>query len=199
VSHVASKTVKSRATKSHKRQADRTRSKKSRAAAQLKVGRRPSMQKITTFLTFNDQAEEAMKLYTSIFRHSKILSLSHYGEEGPGPKGTVMSGTFELEGQPFIALNGGPYFTFAQGISLFVNCESQAEVDDLWEKLSEGGEKQPCGWLKDRFGVSWQIIPSVLGEMLQDKDPRRAGRVMQAMLKMEKIDIKALQQAYDSR
>ena len=157
------------------------------------------MQKITTFLTFNDQAEEAMKLYTSIFRHSKILSLSHYGEEGPGPKGTVMSGTFELEGQPFIALNGGPYFTFAQGISLFVNCESQAEVDDLWEKLSEGGEKQPCGWLKDRFGVSWQIIPSVLGEMLQDKDPRRAGRVMQAMLKMEKIDIKALQQAYDSR
>ena len=157
------------------------------------------MQKITTFLTFNDQAEEAMKLYTSIFRNSKILSLSRYGEEGPEPKGTVMSGTFELEGQPFIALNGGPYFTFAQGISLFVNCESQAEVDDLWEKLSEGGERQPCGWLKDRFGVSWQIIPSVLGEMLQDRDPRRAGRVMQAMLKMEKIDIKALQQAYDNR
>lgn len=199
MSHVASKTVKSRATKSHKRQADRTKSKKNRAVAQPKIGRTPSVQKITTFLTFNDQAEEAMKLYTSIFRHSKILSLSHYGEEGPGPKGTVMSGTFELEGQPFIALNGGPYFTFAQGISLFVNCESQAEVDDLWEKLSEGGEKQPCGWLKDRFGVSWQIIPSVLGEMLQDKDPRRAGRVMQAMLKMEKIDIKALQQAYDSR
>jgi len=199
VSHVASKTVKSRATKSHKRQADRTKSKKNRAVAKPKIGRTPSVQKITTFLTFNGQAEEAMKLYTSIFRHSKILSLSHYGEEGPGPKGTVMSGTFELEGQPFIALNGGPYFTFAQGISLFVNCESQAEVDDLWEKLSEGGEKQPCGWLKDRFGVSWQIIPSVLGEMLQDKDPRRAGRVMQAMLKMEKIDIKALQQAYDSR
>ncbi len=157
------------------------------------------MQKITTFLTFNDQAEEAMKLYTSIFRNSKILSLSRYGEEGPGPKGTVMTGTFEIEGQPFIALNGGPYFTFAQGISLFVNCESQAEVDELWEKLSEGGEKQPCGWLKDRFGVSWQIIPSVLGEMLQDKDPKKAGRVMQAMLKMEKIDIKALQQAYDNR
>ena len=196
---MASKTVKSRATKSHKRQADRTKSKKNRAVAKPKIGRTPSVQKITTFLTFNDQAEEAMKLYTSIFRHSKILSLSHYGEEGPGPKGTVMSGTFELDGQPFIALNGGPYFTFAQGISLFVNCESQAEVDDLWEKLSEGGEKQPCGWLKDRFGVSWQIIPSVLGEMLQDKDPRRAGRVMQAMLKMEKIDIKALQQAYDNR
>ena len=199
MSHVASKTVKSRATKSHKRQADRTKRKKSRAVAKPKIGRTPSVQKITTFLTFNDQAEEAMKLYTSIFRHSKILSLSHYGEEGPGPKGTVMSGTFELEGQPFIALNGGPYFTFAQGISLFVNCDSQAEVDDLWEKLSEDGERQPCGWLKDRFGVSWQIIPSVLGEMLQDKDPRRAGRVMQAMLKMEKIDIKALQQAYDSR
>jgi len=199
VSHVASKTVKSRATKSHKRQADRTKSKKHKAAAQPKIGRTPSMQKITTFLTFNDQAEEAMKLYTSIFRNSKILSLSRYGEEGPGPKGTVMTGTFEIEGQPFIALNGGPYFTFAQGISLFVNCESQAEVDELWEKLSEGGEKQPCGWLKDRFGVSWQIIPSVLGEMLQDKDPKKAGRVMQAMLKMEKIDIKALQQAYDNR
>ena len=140
-----------------------------------------------------------MKLYTSIFKNSKILSLSHYGEEGPGPKGSVMSGTFELEGQPFIALNGGPYFTFAQGISPFVNCKTQDEVDALWEKLSEGGERQPCGWLKDRFGVSWQIIPTVLGEMLQDKDPRKAGRVMQAMLKMEKIDIKTLQQAYDQR
>jgi predicted 3-demethylubiquinone-9 3-methyltransferase (glyoxalase superfamily) len=199
VSHVASKTVRSRATKSHKRQADRTKSKKSKAVAKPKIGRTPSVQKITTFLTFNDQAEEAMKLYTSIFKKSKILGLSRYGEEGPGPKGTVMSGTFELEGQPFIALNGGPYFTFAQGISLFVNCESQAEVDDLWERLSEGGEKQPCGWLKDRFGVSWQIIPSVLGEMLQDKDPRKAGRVMQAMLKMEKIEIRALQKAYDNR
>ncbi len=155
------------------------------------------MQKITTFLTFNNQAEEAVNFYVSIFRNSKIVSVSRYGEGGPGPKGAVMSATFLLEGQEFMALNGGPHFTFTDGISLFVNCTTQAEVDELWEKLSEGGEKGPCGWLKDKFGVSWQIIPTALGELLGDKDPEKAGRVMQAMLKMTKIDIAALKRAYE--
>ena len=154
------------------------------------------MQKITTFLTFNDQAEEAVKLYTSLFKNSKITSITHYGEGAPVPKGTVMSITFQLDGQEFMALNGGPYFSFAQGISLFVNCETQQEVDELWEKLSEGGEKGQCGWLKDKFGVSWQIIPSALGRMLQDKEPEKSQRVMQAMLQMTKIDVEALEQAY---
>lgn len=140
------------------------------------------MQKITTFLTFKDKAEEAVNFYVSIFRNSKIKSVTRYGEAGPGPKGSVMSATFQLEGQEFFALNGGPYFTFAQGISLFVNCETQEEIDDLWEKLSAGGEKQPCGWLKDKYGVSWQIVPSVLGKMLQDKDANKSKKVMDAML-----------------
>jgi len=155
------------------------------------------MQKITTFITFNNQAEEAVNLYVSVFRNSKIVSLSRYGEGGPGPKGSVMSATFLLEGQEFMALNGGPHFTFADGISLFVNCETQAEVDELWEKLSEGGEKGPCGWLKDKFGVSWQIIPTALGQMLGDKDPNKSQRVMQAMLQMSKIDIATLRRAYE--
>lgn len=154
------------------------------------------MQKITTFLTFNDQAEEAMNLYVSVFKDSKVLSVRRYGDAGPGAKGSFMTGVFEIAGQKFMVLNGGPYFTFAQGISLFVNCESQEEVDELWDKLSEGGEQQRCGWVKDRFGVSWQIIPSVLGELLGDKDPQKAKRVMEAMLTMEKIDIKALKQAH---
>jgi predicted 3-demethylubiquinone-9 3-methyltransferase (glyoxalase superfamily) len=153
------------------------------------------MQKITTFLTFNDQAEDAVRLYTSVFKDSKVLSTSRYGEGGPGPKGAVMSMTFELAGQQFIALNGGPSFTFAQGISLFVNCETQAEVDELWQKLSAGGEPGRCGWLTDRFGVSWQIVPSVLGQLLGHKDAEKARRVMQAMLQMTKLDIRALQDA----
>lgn len=136
-----------------------------------------------------------MNFYVSVFKNSKVVSVSRYGEAGPGPKGTVMSGIFELEGQRFYALNGGPQFKFTPAISFFVNCETQQEVDELWEKLSQGGEKQPCGWLKDRYGLSWQIIPAVLGRMLQDKDREKANRVMQAMLQMTKIDIKRLEQA----
>jgi predicted 3-demethylubiquinone-9 3-methyltransferase (glyoxalase superfamily) len=155
------------------------------------------MQKITTFLTFDDQAEEAVALYTSIFEDSRIVSTTRYGDAGPGPKGSLMTATFELAGQEFVALNGGPSFTFAQGISLSVNCETQEEVDELWEKLSEGGEKGPCGWLTDRFGVSWQINPRVLGEMLADPDPAKADRAMKAMLQMGKIEIEDLKSAYE--
>jgi predicted 3-demethylubiquinone-9 3-methyltransferase (glyoxalase superfamily) len=155
------------------------------------------MQKITPFLWFDGKAEEAMNFYVSIFKNSKIVSVTRYGEAGPGPKGTVMSATFQLDGQQFIALNGGPMFTFSPAISFFVNCETQEEVDELWEKLSEGGEKQRCGWLKDKYGLSWQVIPSVLGELLQDKNPEKSKRVMNAMLQMNKIDIKSLKQAYE--
>jgi len=155
------------------------------------------MQKITTFLTFNNQAEEAVNFYVSVFKNSKVLSMNRYGEGAPFPKGTVMSATFLLEGQEFIALNGGPHFTFAQGISLFVNCETQEEVDVLWEKLSDGGEKSRCGWLKDKFGISWQVIPSALGRLLNDKDPLKAKRVMMAMLQMDKINIGLLQKAHE--
>ncbi|MCC7353297.1 MAG: VOC family protein [Anaerolineae bacterium] len=155
------------------------------------------MRKITPFLTFNNQAEEAVNFYVSIFRNSKIVSVSRYGEGGPGPAGSVMSATFVLDGQEYMALNGGPHFTFTDGFSLFVNCETQEEVDELWETLSEGGEKGPCGWLKDKYGVSWQIIPTALGQMLQDKDPQKAQNVMQAMLKMTKIDIATLKRAYE--
>lgn len=155
------------------------------------------MQKITPFLWFDDKAEEAMNFYTSIFKNSKIVSVTRNGEDGPGPKGTVMMATFELEGQEFFALNGGPVFTFSPAISFFVNCETQQEVDELWEKLSEGGEKGRCGWLKDKYGLSWQIIPSVLGKLLQDKEAEKSEKVRQAMLQMDKIDIKALKQAYE--
>ena len=155
------------------------------------------MQKITPFLWFDGKAEEAMNFYTSIFKNSKVGSVSRYQEGGPGPKGSVMSATFQLDGQEFIALNGGPMFTFSPAISFFVNCETQEEVDELWEKLSAGGEKQQCGWLKDKFGLSWQIIPSALGQMLQDKDAEKSRRVMQAMLQMGKIDIGRLKQAYN--
>ncbi len=147
------------------------------------------MQKITTFLTYNDNAEQAMKFYVSVFKNSKIVNEMRNG-------GQFFGGTFVLEGQEFMVLNGGPYFTFAQGISLFVKCETQEEIDELYEKLSAGGEKQPCGWLKDQFGVSWQIIPPVLGKLLGDKDPVKSKRVMDAMLKMQKIDIRALEDAY---
>jgi predicted 3-demethylubiquinone-9 3-methyltransferase (glyoxalase superfamily) len=155
------------------------------------------MQKITTFLTYNDQAEEAVNLYTSVFPNSKIMSTTRYGASGPGPKGSVMSVTFQLAGQEFFALNGGPSFKFAEGISLFVNCETQAEIDDLWEKLSRWGKQGPCGWLTDKFGVSWQIVPSVLGKYLSDKDAGKSTRVMQAMLQMTKLDISKLKRAYE--
>jgi predicted 3-demethylubiquinone-9 3-methyltransferase (glyoxalase superfamily) len=155
------------------------------------------MQKIVPFLWFDGKAEEAVRLYTSIFKNSKVLSVSRYGDAGPGPKGTVMTMTFELDGQRFIALNGGPQFKFTEAVSFLVNCKTQAEVDELWERLSDGGEKGPCGWLKDKFGLSWQIFPTALGEMLQDKDPARSQRVMKAMLQMSKIDIEGLRQAYD--
>lgn len=155
------------------------------------------MQKITPFLWFDGNAEEAMNLYVSVFKNSKIVNVRRYGDAGPGPKGTVMTGTFQIEGQEFHALNGGPKYKFTPAISLFVSCETQQEVDELWEKLSAGGHKDRCGWLQDKFGLSWQIIPSVLGKMLGDKDPAKANRVMQAMLQMDKIDIKKLKQACD--
>jgi len=153
------------------------------------------MQKITPFLWFDGKAEEAMNFYVSIFRNSKAGRVSRYGDAGPGPKGSVMSATFELDGQEFFALNGGPVFTFTPAVSFFVNCETQEEVDELWEKLSAGGQKQQCGWLKDKFGLSWQIVPTVLGKLLQDKDPAKSTRVMQAMMQMGKLDIKGLEQA----
>jgi predicted 3-demethylubiquinone-9 3-methyltransferase (glyoxalase superfamily) len=148
------------------------------------------MQKITPFLWFDGQAEEAAKFYTSIFNDSKITSVT------PGPNGAAMSVTFQLEGQDFFALNGGPHFTFSPAISFFVNCETQAEVDALWDKLSAGGEKQRCGWLKDKFGVSWQVIPTALGRLLRDKDATKSQRVMQAMMQMGKIDIAGLEDAH---
>jgi predicted 3-demethylubiquinone-9 3-methyltransferase (glyoxalase superfamily) len=154
------------------------------------------MQKITPFLWFDDKAEEAANFYTSIFKNSKIGNISRYGEAGPGAKDMVMSATFEIEGQEFTALNGGPVFQFTPAISFFVHCETQVEVDDLWEKLSAGGEKGQCGWLKDKYGISWQIVPNILGELLNDKDAERSKRVMQAMLKMTKIDIAELKKAY---
>ena len=154
------------------------------------------MKKITPFLWFDGKAEEAMNFYISIFRNSKIVSVARYGEAGPGPKGTVMTVAFQLDGQEFVALNGGPQFTFSPAISFVVNCETQQEVDELWEKLSEGGEKQRCGWLRDKFGLSWQVIPSVLVEMLQDKNAEKSKKVMEAMLQMDKIDINILRRAY---
>ncbi|HET7594403.1 MAG TPA: VOC family protein [Stellaceae bacterium] len=155
------------------------------------------MQKITPCLWFDGKAEEAMNFYASIFKKSKILRVMRCGEAGPGPKGSVLSVTVELDGQEVIALNGGPHFTFSPAMSLFVTCETQAEVDEFWEKLSAGGERQRCGWLKDKYGVSWQIVPAVLADMLQDKDAARSKRVMEAMLKMDKLDIAGLKRAYE--
>ena len=157
------------------------------------------MQKITPFLWFDGKAEEAINFYTAIFKNSKVVSINLWGEGTPFPKEQVMSGTFELDGQQFYAIDAGPQFKFTEAISFFVNCETQEEVDHFWEKLSEGGAKSRCGWLKDKFGVSWQIIPTVLGKMLQDKDAGKSQRVMQAMLQMDKIDIKTLKQAYEQR
>ena len=157
------------------------------------------MQKITPFLWFDSQAEDAVKLYTSIFDNSKIGKIVRYGDGGPGPKGSVMTIAFELDGQEFTALNGGPAHKFSEAISFVVNCESQEEVDKLWAKLSDGGEEGVCGWLKDRFGVSWQIVPTVLPELLNDPDPVKAKRVMEAMLNMKKIDIQALRRAHEQR
>ena len=161
------------------------------------------MQKITPFLWFDDKAEEAVNFYVSIFKNSKIGSIARYGEAGAEvsgrQKGTVMTVAFQLDGQEFVALNGGPIFSFSPAISFVVNCETQEEVDKLWERLSEGGEKAQCGCLKDKYGVSWQIVPTVLGEMMQDKDAEKSERVMKAMLKMNKIDIDGLKKAYEQR
>jgi predicted 3-demethylubiquinone-9 3-methyltransferase (glyoxalase superfamily) len=154
------------------------------------------VQRITPFLWFDGNAEEAMNFYVSIFKNSRVVSVSRYGDAGPGPKGTVMSAIFELEGQRFHALNGGPQFKFTPAISFFVSCETQREVDELWQKLAAGGSAEQCGWLQDKFGLSWQIIPSVLGKLLADKDPKKANRVMRAMLQMKKIEIGQLERAY---
>jgi predicted 3-demethylubiquinone-9 3-methyltransferase (glyoxalase superfamily) len=155
------------------------------------------MQKIVTFLWFDNQAEEAVNLYTSLFKGSKITGIARYQEAGPGEKGSVMTINFTLEGQAFIALNGGPVFKFTEAVSLFVNCETQEEVDTLWHKLSEGGQESQCGWLKDKYGLSWQIIPTTLMKLMSDPDREKAGRVTRAMLQMKKIDIATLKQAYN--
>ena len=157
------------------------------------------MQKITPFLWFDNNAEEAMNYYVSIFPNSRILGVSRYGDAGPGPKGSLMVGTFEIDGLNFMALNGGPSHKLTEAFSLLVNCETQEEVDGLWEKLSAGGKKDRCGWVKDKFGLSWQIIPVALGQMMQDKDPEKSKRVMEAMLKMDKIDIGLLKKAYEGK
>src|SRR5215831_18519926 len=154
------------------------------------------MQKITPFLWFDTQAEEAMRFYVSIFKNSRVGKIARYGDASPGLKGHVMTASFELAGQPFTALNGGPLFKFTEAISFLVNCEDQAEVDDLWDRLSDGGEKGRCGWLKDRFGVSWQIVPSALSELMSDPDREKSKRVMEAMLQMTKIDIAKLRAAH---
>src|SRR6266446_4712332 len=157
------------------------------------------IQKITPFLWFDHQAEEAVRFYTSVFKNSRVETVTRYGELGPGPKGSVMTVAFQIEGQQFVALNGGPHFKFTEAISFVVNCESQEEVDEFWEKLSQGGEESQCGWLKDKYGLSWQIVPTVLTEMLKDKDPQKAKRVMEAMLQMKKLDIQTLKQAYEGQ
>ncbi|WP_276356957.1 VOC family protein [Cohnella caldifontis] len=153
--------------------------------------------KITPFLWFNDNAEEAIDFYRSVFKNAKTYNVTRYGEGAPFPKGTLMSATFELEGQRFMALNAGPHFKFNEAVSFFVDCETQEEVDELWEKLTaDGGEPGRCGWLKDKFGLSWQIVPRILGELMADEDPRKAQNVTQAMLRMDKIDIQTLKEAY---
>lgn len=154
------------------------------------------MQKITPFLWFDGQAEEAAKFYVSIFKNSKVGTVNRYGEHGPGPKGSVMIATFQIDGQEFIALNGGPQFKFSPAVSFVVNCETQEEVDHYWEKLSQGGTKQQCGWLQDKFGVSWQIVPTALARLMSDPDRTKTSRVMGALMQMTKIDIQGLEQAY---
>jgi predicted 3-demethylubiquinone-9 3-methyltransferase (glyoxalase superfamily) len=157
------------------------------------------MQKITTFLWFDNQAEEAANFYVSIFKNSTILGISHYGDEAPRPKGSVLVVNFQLDGQNFMALNGGPSFKFTEAISLVVNCETQQEVDEMWEKLSAGGEKSECGWLKDKYGLWWQVVPAMLGHILEDKNAEKTNRVMKEIMKMDKLDIKRIQQAYDQK
>jgi predicted 3-demethylubiquinone-9 3-methyltransferase (glyoxalase superfamily) len=157
------------------------------------------MQKISPFLWFDHQAEEAMNFYVSIFRNSRVIEVMRYGEAGPGPKGSVMSATFQLNGVEFMALNGGAQSNFTPAVSFFVKCETQHEVDELWEKLSESGQIQQCGWLRDKYGVSWNIVPTILGKLLSDPDPIKSQRVMRAMLQMKKIEIKGLQQAYEGK
>lgn len=156
-------------------------------------------QKILPFLWFDSQAEEAANFYVSVFKNSRINTMSRYGDAGPGPKGGVMVVSFQLAGQQFMALNGGPYFTFTPAVSFLVQCETQQEIDEFWNRLSQGGKTEQCGWLKDKYGVSWQVVPTVLGELVSDPDPARSQRVMQAMLQMTKIVIKDLQKAYDGQ
>jgi len=157
------------------------------------------MQKITPFLWFDNNAEEAMNFYVSVFKNSKILNVARYGDAGPGPKGTVMTADFQLNGQEFVALNAGPRFKFTEAISFVVACESQEEVDYFWERLSEGGETSRCGWLKDKFGLWWQVTPTVLSKLIRDQDPEKSKRVMEAMMQMDKIDIEPLQRAYEGK
>ncbi len=157
------------------------------------------MGKVTTFLTFKERGEEAVNLYVSLIKNSKIVSIVRSEGNGPFAKGALQHASFQLDGQEFMAMDGGPYFKFEQGFSLFISCETQEEIDRLWDKLSEDGEELPCGWVKDKYGVSWQIIPPILGQLLTDQDAEKAQRVMEAMLKMKKIDIKALKQAYEQR
>ena len=155
------------------------------------------MPKITPFMWFDTQAEAAANFYVSVFNNSRVMNITRYGDAGPRPKGSVMTVVFELDGQQFTALNGGPQFKFTEAISFTVPCKTQEEVDTFWDKLSEGGEQGPCGWLKDKYGLSWQISPTALGELLNDPDPGKSNRVMEAMLKMKKIDIAALRNAHD--
>lgn len=157
------------------------------------------MQKITPFLWFKDNAEEAIDFYLSVFKDSKILSVSRYGDAGPGPKGSFMVGTFQIEGQKFMALNGGPIYSFTNAVSFVVNCDTQEEVDHYWKKLTEGGKEIECGWLTDRYGLSWQIVPTAFGELMSDPDPVKTNRVMQAMLHMTKMNIRGLKDAYDGK
>jgi predicted 3-demethylubiquinone-9 3-methyltransferase (glyoxalase superfamily) len=159
----------------------------------------PRAQKITTFLWFNNNAEEAVNFYVSVFKNSKILSTAHYGESGPGPKGSIMTIGFQLEGQEFTALNGGPDFKFNEALSLVVHCDTQDEVEYYWDKLSEGGEKRECGWLKDKFGLSWQIVPDVLMDLIQEGDNQKSERVMKALMQMKKLDIEGVKRAAEGR
>lgn len=167
------------------------------AARQSRKAGSAQPQKVTTFLTFKDRGEEAVSFYVSLFKNSRITRIMRSEGQGPIPKGALLHAAFQLDGHPFMAMDGGSYFSFAQGFSLFVNCETQEEIDRLWEKLSEGGEKLQCGWVKDRYGVSWQIVPSVMGELMSGPDPARSRRVMEAMLKMDKLDIRSLKEAYE--